>query len=1100
MFAKPFRALWLTALLTLAPASLLEADTIVTQVTNNGDGAEVGGTLRNALTEGLDAGNDNRITFTDNLSFATIGVGSALPTIDLESEGTLEIDARFVLDPDTPLQVRLQRVLEENEDPDVFFDIASGAVTLNELEFVWETPADGDPEIIAFQVDAGASLTYTTERDLEIGEGLAGAGTFIKDGSGVLTLTGDNALWLGSNEVKAGTLRGAPTAIVGDVLIEESATLELRIEDSDETGSYTGVLSGDGKLSKSGEGTVVLINAANAHTGGTDVLEGTLQITHQDVPGDVSVQGNAALRFTQLTNGTFTGAISGDGRVEKSGSGTVTLDPAGNASNTFTGGLIIEGGRIIGDSASIPGDVRVDPGTELQFEQSTTGTHQGRISGEGGVIKSGAGTLTLAGANSFEGDLELAGGELVGSPTSIPGNVQVSSTAILDFSHADDQTFGGQISVATGQVFTLEKSGAGRLTLSSTDQTLGTSSSTIVRGGTLALQGASYENNGPVTVESAGTLLTNATLDELTSRGRVAIGGDKGSLVISGNATLEAGSVLAIQAGPGADGSTVGEASLLNVTGGAEIQTGAELEVEVGSGLYNTPFKEVDVVIAGGGLAGAGNFSLVTPDYLILDLSTCTVAAPGSCSATTANRITLRIEPSSENIVDAARTPNQLSTATGFSELRADPDPSANYDEVERSLSTLTLSEAPAFYDSIAGEPLTALSSARLANASHFSEMLSRRFYVHRFEEGRAPPRTGRPSTYKGLSFERGNTTHYRALDPETGPASEGPESEAGDGHGSEEEAGEQSAPTPEVEAGPPLFWPKRADRGLGVWLEPFVSFGGIDGKGLAAGINSNLYGFTGGLDHRFDDGSWMPGGRNTRLGLGAGYTHSQVGSRVGTMSGSADIYQLALYGAFDAERFYVGAAGRYAYSSIETNRRIAFGDIDRTARGSTQGHEYSAYVESGLHFGDPRRSFFHPFAAFQFAEIRQDAFTESGTGALDLELSATDVTSIVTNLGVRLSRIFTLGGQYAFEPELRLAWSHEFGDQSRPIEARFTGARTGGRFITNGAELDRDIFLLGVGYVMRISRVAMLSTHYDLRIGPAQDFHNLSIGLLWHW
>ena len=187
MFPKALRALALLPLLLVGPAPPVAAVPIVTQVSGNGDDIADGRSLRWAMDTGPQVDEENLITFTDNLFNDTISVGSTLPVVDIGADGTLEIDARFVTDPDTPLQVRLERLLDEGESPEAFFDVTSGALTLNELEFNWDTPEDGDPEIIAFEVASGASLTYVTERELDIGEGLAGEGTLIKDGSHVVS-------------------------------------------------------------------------------------------------------------------------------------------------------------------------------------------------------------------------------------------------------------------------------------------------------------------------------------------------------------------------------------------------------------------------------------------------------------------------------------------------------------------------------------------------------------------------------------------------------------------------------------------------------------------------------------------------------------------------------------------------------------------------------------------------------------------------------------------------------------------------------------------------------------------------------------------------
>ena len=130
------------------------------------------------------------------------------------------------------------------------------------------------------------------------------------------------------------------------------------------------------------------------------------------------------------TNTTFSGVVSGEGSISKSGTGSLTLSGA-NTYSGFTriteGELIITGTLSDGTDVIVvtPGLLRVQANDTIKSLSGdgsvvldgssytlTTGdagddTISGVISGSGGLTKKGAGTLSLTGINTFLDPLQL---------------------------------------------------------------------------------------------------------------------------------------------------------------------------------------------------------------------------------------------------------------------------------------------------------------------------------------------------------------------------------------------------------------------------------------------------------------------------------------------------------------------------------------------------------------------------------------------------------------------------------------------------------------------------------------------------------------------
>src|SRR6202023_1955056 len=99
-----------------------------------------------------------------------------------------------------------------------------------------------------------------------------------------------------------------------------------------------------------------------------------------------------------------------------------------------------------GTSGSIAGDV-TDNGS-LAFNRTNTVIFPGVVSGTGSLSQVGTGTLTLTGADTYNGGTTITAGTLQigngGAIGSIVGNV--TDNATLAFDRSDSVTFGGAIS------------------------------------------------------------------------------------------------------------------------------------------------------------------------------------------------------------------------------------------------------------------------------------------------------------------------------------------------------------------------------------------------------------------------------------------------------------------------------------------------------------------------------------------------------------------------------------------------------------------------------------------------------------------------------
>ncbi|EDS5974981.1 autotransporter outer membrane beta-barrel domain-containing protein [Salmonella enterica subsp. enterica] len=373
-----------------------------------------------------------------------------------------------------------------------------------------------------------ATLALNTGGDFD--NAISGSGKVEKSGDDALTLSGANS-YTGGTLISGGTLVASNVEALGTGDVTNNATLELNTG-----GDFDNAISGSGQVVKSGDETLTL-SGSNTYTGGTTISggtlisDGTLVASNVEALGTGDVTDNATLELN--TGGTFDNAISGSGKVEKSGDKTLTLSGA----NSYTGGTLISGGTLVASNVEALGTGDVTDNATLEL--NTGGDFTNNIGGTGRVEKSGDGTLTLSGSNTYTGGTLISSGTLVANDVNALGTGDVTDNATLKLNTGGDFTnnIGG-----TGQVV---KSGDDALTLSGANTYTG---GTTINGGTLvasnveALGSGDIDNYASLQLNASGQFVTA----NLTTHDNAITAIGAGSALRANTLTQEANSTLAV--------------------------------------------------------------------------------------------------------------------------------------------------------------------------------------------------------------------------------------------------------------------------------------------------------------------------------------------------------------------------------------------------------------------------------------------------------------------------------------------------------------------------------------------------------------------------
>ncbi|NOQ52065.1 MAG: autotransporter domain-containing protein, partial [Desulfuromonadaceae bacterium] len=239
----------------------------------------------------------------------------------------------------------------------------------------------------------------------------------------------------------------------------------------------------------------------------------------------------------------------------------------------------------------------------------------------------------------------------------------------------------------------------------------------------------------------------------------------------------------------------------------------------------------------------------------------------------------------------------------------------------------------------------------------------------------------------------------------------------------------------------------------FGMWIRGIGQWGEQDKKDGFIGYDYD----TGGLSCGFD---WA---LNPHVlgGFSLGYAYTDIQGEGQTTSGDLKSTYLSAYGTYFTEKGYLESVLSYGLQSYDNWRRIAIGAIDRQAFSSHDGHTFSAFLRGGYNF-DRRPWVISPYAALKYINLSEDAFEETGAGAINLTISGRDTDSLSSEIGARFQRVINVS-MGALVPELSLAWNYDFAIDDRIITAGFAGS-PGTFFPTEAPKIERNSVVVETG------------------------------------
>ncbi len=440
----------------------------------------------------------------------------------------------------------------------------------------------------------------TTARQISLGTGQT---LRLGTAGGIQLVNGARALTVGiSGQTSTLSAGGAVTNTTGSLFLTNNSSVELLTINSNLANNGTSAVT---LVINGAPGSRTVLTGTNAHTGGTQISSGILEVRSNGAlgtSGTVTVVDGATLALSG--NITLSRALAAIGGFGDGNNGAIRSISGDNIiSGAITQNAMFMIAADAGASLTIQSSSTMTYSSAITFGGAGTVTVNAVLNGSATVTKIGTGTLVLGGTNTFTGALAVSAGTLKLASTAAGGaaaSITVSSGATVDLN--------GQ---TTDRGYSLNGTGIGSL-----GALINSSGTTATVTGTVALAtSTNVGGSGNITISNATGLTGNVLLTK------------------TGSSTLTVIDSTTTSARTGTNQIDAGTLRVQAATAIAPIGTGSYAlnggTLSLGFDVANTMTNVVNVIssstiIADRASAGAGSFALAL-STLTIGSSTLTV-------------------------------------------------------------------------------------------------------------------------------------------------------------------------------------------------------------------------------------------------------------------------------------------------------------------------------------------------------------------------------------------------------------------------------------------------------------------------------------------
>jgi len=275
-----------------------------------------------------------------------------------------------------------------------------------------------------------------------------------------------------------------------------------------------------------------------------------------------------------------------------------------------------------------------------------------------------------------------------------------------------------------------------------------------------------------------------------------------------------------------------------------------------------------------------------------------------------------------------------------------------------------------------------------------------------------------------------------------------------------------------------------------GLW-EGFVIAAGYDSTqdiiNSVPGYRYDAWTFLAGIEKRFS-------GRSI-AGFSLSSSRSDISiSDTGKSRLQIKTFSPALFLSTLRDRLRLDIMSAYSYNRYNSNRRIDFDSIDRTAKSDHNGHQFSGMLNLGYRMKPAEKTTLEPMAGFYLSYLNEGGFRETGADAANLVVESGRIWAFRSHLGPKLMQEVSFA-DIVLDIEVTALWLHDF-KPAGDITARLSSL--GDSASINGITSDHNAAEMHTVLSLHPVRDLTLSLGYELTVSPNNRENSIQIGFKW--
>jgi outer membrane autotransporter protein len=270
------------------------------------------------------------------------------------------------------------------------------------------------------------------------------------------------------------------------------------------------------------------------------------------------------------------------------------------------------------------------------------------------------------------------------------------------------------------------------------------------------------------------------------------------------------------------------------------------------------------------------------------------------------------------------------------------------------------------------------------------------------------------------------------------------------------------------------------------VWLLPMAQHLTVQGGPTWTGFDARTSGLAIGLD-------WTPDSlaQLWRIGIAAGVSGASSDAVNAASAGRTSGVHVGLYAGLQDGPLQVDASLQLARLDQDQSRFnvVGVGALAQTASASFASLAAEANLRVGYAYAHERLTL-TPYVTAAARQVRQDGYTETGAGALNLTVAPNTITQGEIGLGVRAERQFDIGRAWSLSGSFDLSHSYMLGEHTPTSQISLLGSPLPG----TGIDLGRHATTIGAELSLgRPSTDFTASLRYEGRLQQNALSHGVS-------